>query len=177
MASSRRLIRRPGARHVPIKAPSKTYRTTIFRDGSMCYIPVAFDPKPVFGKIRAPVKVTVNGFTFASTISPMGHDGPCIPFRRSNREAAGLEGGETLDVTVALDTSERKVTAPADLTRALRAAKLTARWAELSYTHQKEHVDAIENAKAPETRARRIAAAIKMLAAATPSRKRQSRGT
>jgi len=144
---------------------SKTYKTTIYRDGSMCYIPVAFDPKPLFGKLRAPVKVTLNGFTFASTISPMGHDGPCIPFRRSNREAAGLQGGETLDVTIALDTSERKVDVPADLLRELKKAKVADRWSELSYTHQKEHVDAIEQAKAADTRARRIAAAVKMVAA------------
>ena len=78
----------------------KTFKTTIFRDGAICFIPVPFDPKPVFGKVRAPVKVTVNGYTYKSTIASMG-DGPCIPLRRSNREAAGLEGGETLPVTLA----------------------------------------------------------------------------
>lgn len=150
---------------MPVKAPSRTYKTTIFRDGSMCYIPVEFDPVAIFGKVRAPIKATVNGYTFQSTISPMGHDGPCVPFRRSNREAAGLQGGETLDVTITLDTSERKVTAPPDLVRALRAAKIADRWSALSYTHQREHVEAIEQAKAPETRARRIAAAVKMVAA------------
>jgi hypothetical protein len=145
----------------------------------MCYIPVEFDPVAIFGKVRAPIKATVNGYTFQSTISPMGHDGPCVPFRRSNREAAGLQGGETLNVTVTLDTSERKVTAPPDLLRALKSAKLTDRWAALSYTHQREHVEAIEQAKAPETRARRIATAIKMVGAKKPatSRSRRSRGT
>jgi hypothetical protein len=156
------------------KAPSKTYKTTIYRDGSMCYIPVDFDPVAIFGKVRAPVKATVNGYTFASTIAPMGHDGPCIPFRRSNREAAGLQGGETLDVTITLDTSERKVTAPADLLRALKAAKLADRWSELSYTHQKEHVEAIEGAKAAETRARRIANAVKMVGA-KPAKKKPAK--
>jgi hypothetical protein len=155
-------------------APSKTYKTTIYRDGSMCYIPVAFDPKQVFGKLRAPVKVSVNGYTFPSTISPMGHDGPCIPFRRSNREAAGLQGGETLDVTITLDTAERKVTAPADLVRALKAARLADRWSELSYTHQKEHVEAIEQAKAADTRARRIANAVKMVGA-KPAKKKPAK--
>jgi hypothetical protein len=65
---------------------TKTFKTRIFRDGSMCFIPVTFDPAPVFGKIRAPVRVTVNGYTYRSTISSMG-DGPCLPLRRSNREA------------------------------------------------------------------------------------------
>ena len=77
---------------------AKTFKTTILRDGSMCAIPLTFDPKAVFGKVRAPVRVTLNGYTFRSTIAAMG--GPCfIPFRKSHREAAGLEGGETLAVT------------------------------------------------------------------------------
>jgi hypothetical protein len=142
----------------------KTFETTIVRDGSMCFIPVTFDPKEVFGKIRVPVKVTLNGYTYRSTIAQMGN-GPCLPLRKSNREAAGLEGGEKLRVTLELDTEERVVEAPADLAKALRAAKLWDRWTELSYSHQKEHVEAILGAKKPETRERRIAAAVKMLRA------------
>jgi hypothetical protein len=150
-------------------APKKTFKTTIVRDGSMCFIPVPFDPKPVFGKIRAPVKVTLNGYTFQSTIASMG-EGPCLPFRKSNREAAKLDGTETLEVTLTLDEDKREVTAPKDLVRALVAAggDVRDRWKELSYSHQKEHVDAIEQAKQPETRARRIANAVKMVAARKP---------
>jgi hypothetical protein len=143
----------------------KTYQTTIYRDGSMCFIPVAFDPKAVFGKVRVPVKVTVNGYTYRSTIAQMG-DGPCVPLRRSHREAAGLEGGETLPVTLELDTEKREVKPPSDLVKALRAVpRAWDRWRELSYSHQREHVEAIEEAKKPETRARRIAAAVKMVTA------------
>src|SRR6187549_2928153 len=97
--------------------PSKTFTTTIVRDGSMCFIPVPFDPKEVFGKVRAPVKVTLQGYTYRSTIAQMG-EGPCIPLRRSNREAAGLEGGEKLKVTLELDTEKREVEPPPDLVRA-----------------------------------------------------------
>jgi hypothetical protein len=142
---------------------SKTYTTTILRDGSMCCIPVPFDPKEAFGKVRAPVKVTVNGYTFRSTIAAMG--GPLfIPFRKSNREAAGLEGGETLTVTLELDTETREATPPEDLAKAMKKVRgATDRWKALSYTHQREHVEAIEGAKKPETRARRIEAALRML--------------
>jgi hypothetical protein len=91
---------------------SKTFTTTIVRDGSMCFIPLTFDPKSVFGKVRAPVKVTLNGYTYRSTIAAMGGP-PCIPLRRSNREAAGLEGGETIEVRLALDTDQREVVPPA----------------------------------------------------------------
>lgn len=153
---------------IVVGAMRKTFRTTIVRDGGMCFIPVPFDPAPVFGKVRAPVTVTVGGHTYRSTIASMG-DGPCVPLRRSNREAAGLEGGETLQVTLALDTEAREVAAPADLVAALAAVAGAAdRWRELSYSHQREHVDAIEQAKQPATRARRIAAAVAMVAARPP---------
>ncbi len=100
---------------------SKTFKTTILREGSMCAIPLTFDPKPVFGKVRAPVRVTLNGYTFRSTIAAMG--GPCfVPFRKSHREAAGLEGGETLMVRLDLDTEKREVKPPADFVKALKAA-------------------------------------------------------
>lgn len=90
---------------------SKTFKTTIYRDGSMCFIPVPFDPRAVFGKVRAPVKVTLEGYTYRSTIAAMGGTA-CIPLRKSNREAAGLTGGETLEVTLELDTDRREVKAP-----------------------------------------------------------------
>ena len=139
---------------------SKTFKATIVREGSTCLIPLPFDPKAVFGKVRAPVKVTLNGYTYRSTIAAMG--GPaCIPLRKSNREAAGLEGGETIDVRLDLDTDVREVTPPADLVKALKGAPgAWDRWQKLSYTHQREHAEAIEEAKKPETRARRIAAAV-----------------
>ncbi len=149
---------------------SKTFKTTILRDGSMCAIPLTFDPKPVFGKVRAPVKVTVNGYTFRSTVAAMGGD-PFIPFRASHREAAGLQGGETLEVRLELDTDERVVKPPSDLAKALKAAPPAwDRWQELSYTHQREHAEAVEQAKSPETRARRIARAVEDVRARRPKR-------
>jgi Bacteriocin-protection, YdeI or OmpD-Associated/Domain of unknown function (DUF1905) len=153
--------------------PAKTYKTTIVREGAMCYIPVPFDPKPLFGKVRAPVTVTLNGYTYRSTIAAMG--GPlCIPLRKSNREAAHLDGGETLEVRVALDTETREVDPPADLVKALKAAKAWPRWQELSFSHQREHVEHVTEAKKLETRARRIASAVTMILG-MPERKRRPR--
>lgn len=150
---------------------SKTYKTTIFREGSTCFIPVPFDPAPVFGKVRAPVKVTLNGYTYRSTIAPMSGT-MCIPLRKSNREAAGLEGGETLDVRLELDTEKREVDPPADFVKALKAAPPAwERWQELSFTHQREHAEAIEQAKKPETRMRRIEAAVRAIGA-RPAKKK-----
>ena len=150
---------------------SKTFKTTIVRDGSMCFIPLTFDPVDVFGKVRAPVKVTLNGYTYRSTIAAMGGPG-CIPLRKSNREAAGLQGGETLSVRLDLDTEKREVKAPADLVKALKASPPAwDRWRELSFSHQREYSEAVEEAKRPETRARRISGAVEAIRL-RPARKR-----
>ena len=151
--------------------PTKTFKATIVREGSMCFIPLTFDPKAVFGKVRAPVKVTLNGYTYRSTIAAMGGP-PCIPLRRSNREAAGLEGGETIAVRLDLDTESRTVKPPADFVKVLKATpRAWQRWSELSYSHQREYAEAIEGAKKPDTRARRIDAAVRAIRA-RPEKKR-----
>jgi hypothetical protein len=142
---------------------SKTYKVKIVRDGPMCFIPVTFDPKPVFGKVRVPVRVTLNGYTYRSTIAVMGGS-TCIPLRKSNREAAGLTGDETLEVKLELDLEKRDVEMPKDLARALNTSPGAAkRWQALSFTHQREYVEAVEGAKKAETRARRIANIVKIL--------------
>jgi hypothetical protein len=134
---------------------TKTYRTKIVHHDSMSYIPVPFDPQEVFGKIRAPVKVHVNGYTYRSTICLMGGI-MGLPLRKSNRDAAGVSHGELHEITLELDTEKRTVELPADVRKLLKTSKLLAIWDTLSYTHQREHVEAINQAKKPETRASRI---------------------
>lgn len=89
--------------------PSKVYTVTIVHTGEMSCIPVPFDPKAIFGKVRAPVTVTVNGYTYRSTIAAMGGP-PAIPLRRSHREAAGVSHGDVVEVRLTLDTAKREVT-------------------------------------------------------------------
>ena len=155
---------------------SKSFEVKIVREGQMCFIPLTFDPKSVFGKVRAPVKVTLNGYTYRSTIAAMGGP-PFIPLRRSNREAAGLEGGETLEVRLDLDTEKREVKLRADFAKALKAAPPAwQRWREMSYTHQREYVEGLAAAKKPETRARRQESAVQAIRARSEKKKaRQSR--
>ena len=159
---------------MPPKPPAsvQTFSAKVVRDGPSCYVVLPFDPKAVFGTVRAPVVVTIHGYTFRSRVVAMG--GPiCVALRESHRKAAGLEGGETLKVTLELDTQKREVKPPADLVKALKAAPPAwDRWRELSYSHQREHVEAVEGARQPETRRRRIAAAVRMTAA-RPARKRK----
>ena len=146
------------------------FKGTLQRAGPAGYIELPFDPKEAFGTVRAPVKVTLNGYTFRTTIAAMGGP-PCIGIRTSYREAAGLEGGERVEVRVALDDEPRLVTPPADLVKALKAAPPAwDRWRELSFTHQREHAEAVEGAKKPETRARRIANAVAMVCGKKPKK-------
>ncbi len=153
---------------------SKAFEVKIVREGQMCFIPLPFDPKSVFGKVRAPVKVTLNGYAYRSTIAAMGGP-PFIPLRRSNREAAGLEGGETLQVRLDLDTEKREVKPPADFAKALKAAPPAwDRWQEMSYTHQREYVEALAGAKKPETRTRRLEGAVQAIRARTERQVRKS---
>lgn len=152
-------------------AKAKTFTTTLTHDGALCAISLPFDPKIEFGKLRAPVKVTINGYTYRSTIAAMGGP-PIIPLRKSHRDAAGLTGDETVSVRVEFDRDDRSVAAPPDLARALKASPPAwDRWQELSYTHQREHVEAIEDAKKPDTRARRIERAVAAVRE-RPARKR-----
>ncbi len=144
---------------------SKTIQVSIEASGGMGFIPVLFDPKAVFGKVRAPVRVTINGYTFRSTIGRMGGR-TFIPFRRSNQEAARVAAGGRIKVRIAADTAPRIVQVPADLARALQAnARLWEQWGKLSYTHQRESVEAVVGAKKPETRVRRIAKVIELVKA------------
>ena len=84
--------------------------------------------------------------------------------RRGHREAANVKLGDPLRVTLELDTAPRTVKVPPALAAALKKnKKAAAAWAKLSYTHKKEHADAIADAKKPETRERRVAAAMAML--------------
>jgi len=134
---------------------TKIYRTRIVHNDSMSYIPVTFDPKAIFGKIRAPVKVTVNGYSYRSTVCLM--EGiMAIPLRKSNRDAAGVSNGELHQITLELDTEKRTVELPPDVHKLLKNAKLLEAWDKLSYTNQREHVEGINQAKKPETRAGRI---------------------
>ena len=108
------------------------------------------------GGKRPPVVVTIGGHTFRTTIAPMGGQF-LLGVNAENRAAAGAAAGDELDVEIALDTAPREITAPDDLAAALNAdAKASATFDSLSYTHRKEWVRWIEEAKKAETRQARV---------------------
>ena len=115
---------------------------------------VPFDAREVWGKARMPVKVTINGYTWRSTVANMGK-GQFIVVNRAARAGAGVKAGDTVKVTLEPDTEKRDVEIPPALKRAL-GAKLTATLQAMSFTHKKEYVQWFTGAKKEETRARRV---------------------
>jgi bifunctional DNA-binding transcriptional regulator/antitoxin component of YhaV-PrlF toxin-antitoxin module len=128
-------------------------------------ITVPFDVEEVFGAKRVPVKATVNGAEYRGSVVRMGGK-YMLGIPKAFREAAGIKAGDNIVVTLEKDATERAVNVPEDLAALLKKNKDAAKaWEKLSYTHRKEHARAIEDAKKPETRARRIEKAIEMLLA------------
>ncbi|GAA1697770.1 YdeI/OmpD-associated family protein [Fodinicola feengrottensis] len=112
---------------------------------------------------RPPVNVTVNSYTYRTTIASMGGRF-LVPLSAENRTAAGVAAGDLVTVEVELDTEPRTVTVPDDFAAALDAEPVARkRFDAMPYTHRKEHVRAIEEAKTTATRERRIAKAVEML--------------
>ena len=123
-------------------------------------IHLPFDPREAFGKARAPVVVTINGHSYRSTIAHMGGP-PFVPLRKSNRDAAGVKAGATVEVELMLDEAERTVELPEDLAAALDTIPGGRNvWDKASFTHRREYVEALLDAKRPETRAKRLEKAI-----------------
>jgi len=131
--------------------------------GETPMVEIPFDVKAAFGSARPKVSVTVNGVTLRTTVAVYGGRS-YIGFRKEIRDAAGLEMGKTIAVTIEPDTEPRIVDVPADLRRAL-AKNAAARKAfeSLSYSHKREHAQWVAGAKKEETRARRVARVIEML--------------
>lgn len=115
------------------------------------------------GGKRAPVLVTIGDRTVRLRLGVMGGRN-LIGISKGNRAALGVEIGDEVEALIELDTAERTVEIPEDLAAALAAAP-GAREAfdRLPYTHRKEHVNAILEAKRPETRQRRVAAAVEKI--------------
>lgn len=105
---------------------------------------------------RPPVRVTVGGHTYRTTVAPMS-GAYFVPLSAENRTAAGVAAGDRVTVDIELDTEPRVVEVPADLAEALaRAPVARDRFQALSYSKQRAHVLSVEGAKTAETRARRV---------------------
>jgi hypothetical protein len=122
------------------------------------YVVAVFDRKG-----RIPVKGTINGFPFRSSLMNMG-DGHIMAVNAKMREGAQCKAGDTVAVEMEVDNEKRIVELPKYLKKMIHGDPEIKRvWDRLAFTHQKEHVQAIEDAKKPETRKGRIDAMMVML--------------
>jgi len=117
---------------------------------------------------RPPVRLTINGYSYRSTVAVV--DGRfMVGVSADNRAAAGVKGGDEVDVQIELDTAPRELSVPADFAAALDAEPAArATFDALSYSNRSFHVLSIEGAKTDETRQRRIAKSVAVLREGRP---------
>jgi hypothetical protein len=112
---------------------------------------------------RPPVRVTINGYTYRSTVAPLGGVF-MMGLSAENRAGAKVSGPGVIDVDMELDTAPREVTVPADFAKALAAEPAAKKTFDgLSFSNKSAHVSGIVGAKTDETRQRRIAKSIEAL--------------
>jgi hypothetical protein len=146
-------------------AQSQTYRTKIVQTGSNTGIHVPDDVVEKLGGGKRPlVVVSVQDHTYRSAVASMGGRF-MIPLSAEHRAAAGVQGGDEVEVSVRLDLEPRTVTLPADLEAALVEAGVLEAFEASAPSRRKEDVRQVEDAKTSETRERRIAKIVAKLTA------------
>ncbi len=143
----------------------RKFRAVIESAGhSGAFITIPFDVEKHFGKKRVKVKAIIEGVPYRGTIMRMGGECHMLGILKEIREKIGKTVGDEITVTVEEDTEPREVEVPQDLRRALESdPEAEAFFKKLSYTHQKEYVLWIEEAKRDQTRKDRIDQTINLL--------------
>lgn len=141
-----------------------TYTTTVIGDGNHASIHV---PDEVLAELgtnrRAPLKVTIGGHTYRSTATAV--NGECrVVFPQTDRDAAGAKAGDIVMVELELETGHREVELPAELEAALTAAGLRDVFEALTYSRRREFARQVAEAKAAETKAKRVEKVLAALA-------------
>lgn len=146
-----------------MKHKGATYTTVVRGFGKHAALEI---PQEILTRIggnkRAPLRITINRHTYQSTAT--GVDGKCmVVFPMRDRVAAGVDAGKRAKVTLELDSGYRKVDMPVELTKVLRVKGLDKVFRDLPYSKRREYARQVSEAKAEETRERRIAKIIASL--------------
>jgi hypothetical protein len=137
--------------------------TIVVNDGGGAWVEVPGEVVAALGGGgRIPVRATFDGVAYRGSIASMGGC-MALGILKGIRSELGKETGDAVTVTVERDTAERTVDVPEDFAAALTEAGLREAFDKLAYSHRREHVQAINDAKKPETRQRRIGKALEML--------------
>ena len=131
--------------------------------GGAC-VDVPFDVEAVFGSKRPRVKAMIEGVPYRGILTRMGTEHHILIILKDIRQKIGKSFGDEVTITVEPDTEPRVLDIPAELKKALKTEKeAQAFFDKLSYTHRREYVLWINEAKKEETRRNRVAKAIEML--------------
>lgn len=143
----------------------QTFSATIQNaGGGGAFVEVPFDVEAVFGSKRPRVKAMIEGVPYRGILTRMGTDYHMLIILKEIREKIGKTFGDQVRITVEPDTEPRVVEIPAELKKAFRTeSEAKAFFNRLSYTHQREYVMWINEAKREDTRQRRVVKAIEML--------------
>jgi hypothetical protein len=132
--------------------------------GGGAYVRIPFDVEEAFGNKRAKVKATFDGEPYRGLLVRMGEPYHLLILLKAIRAKIGKDFGDEVKVTVEEDVEPRVIAVPADLQKELnRNKEAQAFYQSLSYTHQREYVRWIEEAKRSQTRKDRIVKTIAML--------------
>ena len=129
------------------------------------FVSVPFDVEQAFGKKRVPVIATIDGVEYRGSLVRMGGSCHVLGILKSIRESIGKQAGDVVEIVLEEDDTPRVVEVPIDFQQALELSPAALRqFDELSFSHRREYVNWISDAKRSETRQRRIAQAVEMLA-------------
>jgi hypothetical protein len=132
--------------------------------GGGAFVEVPFDVEATFGSKRPKVKAMIEGIPYRGILTRMGTECHILGIRKEIREQVGKTFGDEIQVTVEPDLEERVIEIPKDLMKELKKDKeAKAFFDKLSYTHRKEYITWVMEAKKEETRQNRIVKTIEML--------------
>jgi len=139
------------------------FETVLAAEDGGVFFEVPLDVPATFGRARAPVRGTINGQPFRSTVAVYGGR-YYLPVNRALREAAGVAAGDAVVIELEADDQPRTVDPPADLAGALAVdPEARAAFDGQSYTHQREYAQWVAEARRETTRRRRVEQAVQML--------------
>ncbi len=132
--------------------------------GGGAFVEIPFDVEKAFGSKKPKVKAMIEGVPYRGVLVRMGTEHHILIILKAIREQIGKTFGDKINITVEADTEPRLVEVPAELKQAFKAEKEAKSFFEkLAYTHQREYVTWINEAKRDETRQARILKTIEML--------------
>jgi hypothetical protein len=143
----------------------QTFTATILNaGGGGAYVEVPFDVEAAFGSKKPRVKATFEGVPYRGLLTRMGTEHHVLIILKEIREKIGKSFGDEVNITVELDTEPRVIELPSELKKAFKTEpEAKSFFDKLSYTHQREYVMWINEAKREETRQSRILKAVEML--------------